>query len=229
MTTLSENEQRYQQMLTANPKQARVWCALGETRLRLGKLAEAAAAYQNALKLEPAGAEGHFGLASVQKELGERKLAILSYRRGLATRPDQAEAILNLGVLLAEEGQEPRVVGGHLRGAGPGVGDPDGLLHLAQLGEKFGRLDIAHGDVGQRRARRARHSCTDLVGSVDGVRLPHTWRIVTWFLTFGRGHQGLGRNRERHLRKEAICAKSYAAPNASTKVSDERTSSQRHT
>src|SRR5437588_8099745 len=72
MMTLPETEQHYQQILQANPKQAPVWCLLGETRLRLGKLAEATAAYQNALRLEPASADGHFGLASVCKEQGQR-------------------------------------------------------------------------------------------------------------------------------------------------------------
>ena len=92
MMTLHESEQHYQQILQANPRQGPVWCLLGETRLRLGKLAEAAAAYQNALRLEPASAEGHFGLASVYKEQGERGEAIACYRRGLTQAADHGEA-----------------------------------------------------------------------------------------------------------------------------------------
>ena len=49
--TLPETEQHYQQLLLANPNHAPVWCLLGEARLRLGKIPEAAAAYQNALRL----------------------------------------------------------------------------------------------------------------------------------------------------------------------------------
>jgi tetratricopeptide (TPR) repeat protein len=103
--TLAGTEQYYEQALRANPQQAPLWRLLGGTRLRLGKVPEAAAAYQNALRLEPASPDGRFGLACVCREQGHRAEAIACYRRGLEAAPDHTEALLNLGVLLAEHVQ----------------------------------------------------------------------------------------------------------------------------
>jgi tetratricopeptide (TPR) repeat protein len=109
--TLPEAEEQYQQTLQANPYQPAVWCALGDTRLRLEKLPEAVAAYQNALRLEPTRSEVHLGLASVYKEQGKRNEAISHYHQALERVPDQPGALLNLGVLLAEQGQLEEAIG----------------------------------------------------------------------------------------------------------------------
>ena len=104
-------EQKYEELLRANPNQPGMWRALGESQLRAKKLPQARVAFENAVRLDPVIGEAHFGLANVFREQGHPAQAISSLRAGLTRTPDNPQALLDLGVLLAEQGQVDEAVG----------------------------------------------------------------------------------------------------------------------
>jgi tetratricopeptide (TPR) repeat protein len=99
------NEQHLECSLHANPRQPAAWCALGDARLKLRKLAEAQAAFENAVGLDNRFAAAHFGLAAVFKEQNSAQEAIACFQRGLAIEPANIEALMGLAMLLAGQGQ----------------------------------------------------------------------------------------------------------------------------
>ncbi len=98
-------EEVYRALLRADPRDARVWFALGSLCESDGRPEEAVVHMRQALELAPREAVGHFSLGNVLLKLGRYAEAELAFRRCLALQPEHVEALGNLGYALAELGR----------------------------------------------------------------------------------------------------------------------------
>ena len=117
---------RLEEALRRDPRDARVWHALGVVRLKRGDAAGATVAYRSGLVANPAALENRIGLATVALATDDPEAALAQYDAIIAARPrfadahlgrswallilgrlDDAQAALDMGARL---GANPRVV-----------------------------------------------------------------------------------------------------------------------
>ncbi|HYM33213.1 MAG TPA: tetratricopeptide repeat protein [Candidatus Cybelea sp.] len=92
---------RLDDILRAEPGNARAWLMLGVARMRLGDHAAAAEALGEFVRLDPNVPEAHNNLGVALRKLDRVEQAIASYRRAIELRPAYAEAHYNLANALA--------------------------------------------------------------------------------------------------------------------------------
>jgi cellulose synthase operon protein C len=117
---------RLEEALRRDPRDARLWHALGVVRLKLGDAAGASLAYRSGLKANPEALENRIGLATLALATDDAEAALVQYDAIIAARPrfadahlgrswallilgrlDEAQAALDMGARL---GANPRVV-----------------------------------------------------------------------------------------------------------------------
>jgi Flp pilus assembly protein TadD len=117
---------RLEEALRRDPRDARLWHALGIVRLKLGDAAGASLAYRSGLQANPGALENRIGLATLALATDDPEAALAQYDAIIAARPrfadahlgrswalvilgrlDDAQAALDMGARL---GANPRVV-----------------------------------------------------------------------------------------------------------------------
>jgi tetratricopeptide (TPR) repeat protein len=106
------------------PGDATGWLGLGDSLVRLGQYAQAAAAYTAASKADPAGAKPEFALGNALAAQEEYPAAAAAYRRAIALAPDMVEARNNLGNVLLLSGQVAAAVAEYREALRRRPGDP---------------------------------------------------------------------------------------------------------
>lgn len=85
---------RLEEALRRNPRDAKLWHALGVVRLELGDLPGAQTAYRSGLTADPASLENHLGLATIAVKEGDAAAALTHYDAIVSARPRLADAHL---------------------------------------------------------------------------------------------------------------------------------------
>jgi tetratricopeptide (TPR) repeat protein len=106
------------------PGDATGWLGLGDSLVRQGRFAQAAAAYSTASKADPAGAKPVFALGNALAAQQDYPAAAGAYRRALALAPDMVEARNNLGNVLLLSGQVAAAVAEYREALRLRPGDP---------------------------------------------------------------------------------------------------------
>jgi predicted O-linked N-acetylglucosamine transferase (SPINDLY family) len=95
----------YGEILEKEPKNAPVWCRLGEVYHALGQPEDAADCYRRALALRPDDAAAHTNLGAALMALGLLDKAAACFEQALRLRPSSVEAASNLGLTLLNQGK----------------------------------------------------------------------------------------------------------------------------
>jgi predicted O-linked N-acetylglucosamine transferase (SPINDLY family) len=95
----------YGEILEKEPKNAPVWCRLGEVYHALGQPEDAADCYRRALALRPDDATAHTNLGAALMALGRLGEAAACFEQALRLRPKSVEAASNLGLTLLNQGK----------------------------------------------------------------------------------------------------------------------------
>ncbi len=96
---------RLEEALRRDPRDARVWHALGLVRVQLGDADGARAAYASGLQANPAALENRVGLATLAVLVGDARAALTEYERLARARPGLADAHLGRSWALIELGR----------------------------------------------------------------------------------------------------------------------------
>lgn len=96
---------RLEESLRRDPRDARVWHALGLIRVHQGRLAEAHRAYMSGLRADPRALENHIGLATLALVSDDPATALREYDIVLKSRPRFADAHLGRSWALLELGR----------------------------------------------------------------------------------------------------------------------------
>jgi protein O-GlcNAc transferase len=107
---LSEAEQLYQMVLTADDRHFGSLCRFGLLRLQQGRFDDAERLFRRAVKVDKRSADAHQFLGAALTGLGRLKEAIRSYEKAIAIRPAFAEAHNNLGYALQVAGQPDHAI-----------------------------------------------------------------------------------------------------------------------
>jgi tetratricopeptide (TPR) repeat protein len=99
---LRRAEEGYRSALRVNPRDGKIWFALGSLCADQERLVEAAACMRQALECEPGEAMWHIQLGDVLLRQEKYADAEAAYRRGLELKPNHVEALVNLGFALGE-------------------------------------------------------------------------------------------------------------------------------
>ncbi len=153
---LVEAEQRYRQILAANPGHAlpEAHMNLGYALLQQGKLEEAATSYRHSLELAPGNVLVLLNLGNILGDLGRADEAIACYGEALALDPDFPDVHNSLGVALASLGRLDEAIARYHRALAI---EPDLVMALDNLASALtaqGRPEAALSV-----AKRALESC----------------------------------------------------------------------
>jgi tetratricopeptide (TPR) repeat protein len=136
-------EEIYRNLLRIEPKNARVWLALGKLCATQDRLLEAAAYLRQALEYEPKMAAGHFQLGDVLLRQQKYADAAAAYRLGLELQPNQCEALVNLGYALGEQDRLDEALACYERARALAPALPEIHHNLGNVLREKGRLDEA--------------------------------------------------------------------------------------
>ena len=92
----------YRRSLAINPRQHKVYIALGNALSRLNQTEDAIALYREAIALNPEHAALYSSLGNARRKIGDRNGAIKSYRRSLELNPRQYQTSIALGNTLCK-------------------------------------------------------------------------------------------------------------------------------
>ena len=136
-------EDAYRKLLRADPKDGRVWFALGTLCEDQGRSPEAIANYRQAIELDPRQADWHLRLGNVLLPLSRYAEAEDAYRKCLELTPTEVTALVNLGFALSEEEKhaEAQACYEQARKLAPGV--PEVHHNLANLLREQGDFEAA--------------------------------------------------------------------------------------
>ena len=87
---------------TIDPKNARVWSALGRAQLELGQMSVAEVNLRHAVALDDSNAFAHNNLGVLLQRIGKKDEARAEFKTALALNPDLEVARKNLDVVGAE-------------------------------------------------------------------------------------------------------------------------------
>jgi Flp pilus assembly protein TadD len=85
---------RLEEALRRDPRDAKLWHALGVVRLELGDADGARTAYQSGLTADPSSLENHLGLATIAVKQGDARRALEHYDAIVSARPRFGDAQL---------------------------------------------------------------------------------------------------------------------------------------
>jgi tetratricopeptide (TPR) repeat protein len=138
-------EEGYRKILQKDPRDGRVWLALGSLCGEQGRFTEAVACFQQAIEIAPNDFQGHLRLANTQLQMGKHAEAEATYRRSLALQPANVEAMVNLGYVLGEQEkyEEAIAIYEQARKIAPAV--PEVHHNLANMLREINRVEEALG------------------------------------------------------------------------------------
>ena len=102
---IKEATKLYQQLISQECNDHRVFSNYGAILQGLGKLKDAELSYRKAIQLNPNYANAYSNLGNVLKNLGKFEDAELSYRKAIQLNPDYVDAHYNLGIILTDIGK----------------------------------------------------------------------------------------------------------------------------
>lgn len=112
---LTDAQQLYEQILTAEPHHADALHLLGLLAHQRGENEAAVALIQRAIVINPTYAEVHGNLGDSLKDLGRLDEAAAAYNQALVINPDFAEVYSSLGVVLKRQDRLDEAVAAHRR------------------------------------------------------------------------------------------------------------------
>ncbi len=112
---LTDAQQLYEQILTAEPRHADALHLLGLASHQLGDNEAAVDLIQRAIAINPNTAEVHGNLGDTLKDLGRLDEAAAAYNQALAINPEFAEVLSSLGVVLKRQDRLDEAVAAHRR------------------------------------------------------------------------------------------------------------------
>lgn len=150
---LAGGDRELEEALLRHPRFAEGWLALGASRSRAGRRAEAQAAYEKALELAPGNAVMSFAFADFLAKTGRPERATALYRAALERDPAYLEAWVNLAALYRDRKdyeEAKRCYREAVALAGP---DPVPLFSYGLLLERLGERTEAEAMFGASAAR----------------------------------------------------------------------------
>ena len=154
----------FEEVLAADPHDARAWLGLGLAHEAIGEPRQAEGAYTRAIEVEPTLAEAHNNLGLLLRDRGELDDAIAELGKALALDPKLASAQTNLALALEEAQRDDEALRAY--GKATALSPKDAMLRA-----NFGLFLLAHGDnegalgqlrAGLRYAERDRAACVAL-------------------------------------------------------------------
>ena len=137
---LSEAEQVYRQILSANPRHADCLHLLGMIAFECGNLQGAAELIGEAISIHPNGASYHSNLANVLQAQGDLQAAVSEYQMALAINPNLPEIHVNLGNVLQAQGALDDAVLSYQRALDLDPRSADAWYNLGNARHTQGRL-----------------------------------------------------------------------------------------
>jgi Flp pilus assembly protein TadD len=130
----------FEQVLAKNPNDADAMNNLGQTLVRLGKIAEAIGRFERAIAMAPDKSAFHFNLAHAAGQLGQWDRAIAEYREASKLFPDDYATQYNLGMALHQKGDERGAIAEFQKAISLAPGEPSFHLSLGMSLERVGRV-----------------------------------------------------------------------------------------
>jgi tetratricopeptide (TPR) repeat protein len=137
---LTQAQALYQQILQADPANARALHLLGIVAYQSGRHHDAIALIRKAIVLAPTIALFRFNLGNVHKDLEQLGEAIYCYRQALDINPNFAEALTNLGTCLKLHGQLAAAIGCYRQAADANPNDADVRNNLGRALKDQGQV-----------------------------------------------------------------------------------------
>jgi tetratricopeptide (TPR) repeat protein len=138
-----EAEEGYRRILTRQPREGRVWFALGNLLQSQERTSEAVGSFRQATELEPRQPEGFFNLGNALLKLEQWGEAEAAYRKCLALRPDHLEALVNLGFVLSDQQKYEEAEASYRKALAIKQDVPEIHQNLGNVLRDRGRLDEA--------------------------------------------------------------------------------------